>query len=482
MGRPTVQAVLLAAGRSSRFKSETTKLLFTLCGQEMLLYSLNNLQELAIPTTIVVGYKKELIKRFVLDQQLENVSFVEQQQQRGTGDAVASTAHTWHADHILVLNGDAPLVQTALLRELLDQHIATDAAVSFVAAHNSDPEASAGYGRIVSRDGITTVCEARDYTGDPSVDCCVNAGIYLFNREFLQRFISVITPHENSGEMYLPDLIEIAGRKKYRVTTVMAPFDRIRGVNTLKELWAAEQIKRSEIIEYWMYQGVQFSYAQSTHIDVNVTIGAGSKIEAGVQLLAGTRIGKQCRIGAYACITKSTIDDRVTVNSHTIITDSTVGNDAVVGPFAYIHRNSIIGTESIVGNFVEMSRSSVAHHSKIKHLSYIGNADIGSHVNIGAGTIVCNYNGVTKHNTIIEDHAFIGSNNSLIAPVVIGAHAMTAAGSVIVDNVPQHALAIARAQQVNKEGYAEKIRGAKSGTTISHPLPPTLHTQQNVGE
>jgi bifunctional UDP-N-acetylglucosamine pyrophosphorylase/glucosamine-1-phosphate N-acetyltransferase len=302
-------------------------------------------------------------------------------------------------------------------------------------------------------------------------DCFVNAGIYVFKKDFLKKYVTSLAPHENSNEIYLTDLIEIAHKNKLTVSTVNAPFDTVRGVNTLKELWAAEQIQRSAIIEHWMSQGVRFSYAQSTHIDVDVTIGSGTCIEAGVQLLSGTRIGKQCTVKSYACIKNSILSDQVTIQSHTVVTDATIGELCVVGPFAHIHNNSVIGSESIIGNFVEVTKSSIAHKTKIKHLSYIGNAHIGSYVNIGAGTIICNYNGVTKNTTIIEDHAFVGSNNALIAPVTIAQHAMTAAGSVITDSVPPHALAIARAHQVNKEGYAQRMHGSISiGAAIKEKI------------
>jgi len=460
MPRPSVQAIVLAAGKSSRFKSETSKLLFTLCGQEMILYPLKTLQDLGIPTTLVIGYKKEQVKLLLENHLFEALSYAEQHQQLGTGDAVASTIATWYHDHILVLNGDMPLVQPSLVQELIDKHTATDAAVTFIIAHNDDASFS-GYGRLVTQDGITKIVEARDFQGDPHQACFINAGIYIFRKDFLKRYITSLKKHDNSQELYLTDLIEIASANKQTVSTVTAPFDVVRGVNTLKELWAAEQIKRSMIIEHWMAQGVRFAYAQSTHIDVDVTIGAGTCIGAGAQILSGTRIGKNTQVGPYACIKNSIIGDAVTIQSHSVITDATIREGCTVGPFANVH-HSIVGAKSVVGNFVEVNKSSIANNTKVKHLSYIGNAEIGSDVNIGAGTVICNYNGVTKNTTVIENNVFIGSNNALIAPVTIAHHSMTAAGSVITESVPPHALAIARAQQVNKEGYAHKLRGSIS--------------------
>lgn len=458
MARTQVQAIVLAAGRSSRFKSDTSKLLFTLCGQEMIIYPLKTLQELAIPVTLVVGYKKDHIKRLIEHHSFDSVSYVEQPHQLGTGDAVASTANLWYAEHVLVMNGDMPLIQPDLIQELIQLHVNKDAAMSFVIAHNSDPISSAGYGRIVTRDQTMAIIEARDFKGDPTADCFINAGIYVFKREFIKKYINTLRTHENSQELYLTDLVDIASRQKLPIATVNAPFDTVRGVNTLKELWIAEQIKRAEIIEHWMSQGVRFTCAQSTHIDINVSIGAGTCIDTGAQILSATRIGKHSYIMPFSYIKNSVLGEQVTVYSHSVITDTTISDRVNVGPFAHIHNNNNIGAGSTIGNFVEISRTAIAHDTKIKHHSYIGNAHIGARVNIGAGTIICNYNGVNKNTTVIEEDAFIGSNNSLIAPVTIAHHAMTAAGSVITEDVPPHALAIARAKQINKADYASKLR------------------------
>jgi bifunctional UDP-N-acetylglucosamine pyrophosphorylase/glucosamine-1-phosphate N-acetyltransferase len=460
MARAQVQAIVLAAGRSSRFKSDTSKLLFTLCGQEMIIYPLKTLQQLAIPVTLVVGYKKDHVKKLVEHYSFDGITYVEQPYQLGTGDAVASTVNSWNAENILVMNGDMPLIQPALIKELMEAHFSSNAAVSFVMAHNNDPLASTGYGRVVVRDDLTSIVEARDFNGDPSVDCFVNAGIYIFRRDFIKTFITTLRTHENSQELYLTDLVEIASRQKLPIATVNAPFDTVRGVNTLKELWIAEQIKRAEIIEHWMNQGVRFSCAQATHIDINVSIAAGTFVDTGAQILLGTRIGKHSYIGPFSVIKNSVLGEQVTVYSHSVIIDTTVGDRAQVGPFAHIHHNNNVGMGAVVGNFVEVSRSAIAHDSKIKHHSYIGNAHIGARVNIGAGTVTCNYNGVTKNTTVIEDDAFIGSNNALIAPVTIGHNAMTGAGSVITEDVPAYALAIARAQQVTKPDYVSRLRNS----------------------
>lgn len=271
----------------------------------------------------------------------------------------------------------------------------------------------------------------------------------------MEKYCSELLPNNTKKELYLTDLIKIAGELGYAVETIAASFDHVRGINTLKELCAAEHIKRSELIYSWMERGVHFTSAQTAQIDLNSTIGAGTCIEAGVKITAGSRIGENCTIEAFSHIDNSLLANDVHVKPYSIIKDSTIGAHTSIGPFAHIRTNSCIGTESIIGNFVEVSQSTVANKTKIKHLSYIGNATIGSEVNIGAGTVICNYNGATKikSTTVIEDGALIGSNNSIIAPIIVAHHAMTAAGSTITNNVPEYALAIARARQVNKENH-----------------------------
>ena len=246
----------------------------------------------------------------------------------------------------------------------------------------------------------------------------------------------------------------------------------IRGINTLQELWTVEQIKRAELIKYWMEKGIRFAAAQNNHIDLNITIGAGTYIGASVQLYGNTKIGNNCIIEAFSILENSILEDGACVKSHSVIKNSTIKNKAIVGPFAHVHSNSMIEQNAQVGNFVDIKKSEIGSNSKIKHLSYIGDAQIGNDVNIGAGTITCNYNGLTKEKTVIQDCAYIGSNNSLIAPINIGKDAFTAAGSVITKNVPDHALAIARAHQINKEEYAKKLKqpsfhGAKKMQTDS---------------
>ncbi|HSW74185.1 MAG TPA: bifunctional UDP-N-acetylglucosamine diphosphorylase/glucosamine-1-phosphate N-acetyltransferase GlmU, partial [Candidatus Limnocylindria bacterium] len=455
-----IQAIVLAAGSSSRFKTGKTKLVEKICGQEMILYPTKLLHELNIPTTMVVGFQKEYVQTAV-SQQLENTTFVVQESQQGTGHAIACSRSTWQEDTLLIMNGDMPLVTRDIIEQLYTHHHASNAAVSFVIAHNADPSLQ-GYGRVIQEDNrVLEIIEAKEFRGDPHQHCCINAGIYLVKRSFLETIIDEFKQSNISKEFYFTDIVKLANERNLPVTTTVAPFDRIRGINTFQELWIAEQIKRAELIRYWMECGVHFSAAQNVHIDVGVTIGVGTRIGCGVHLLGRTTIGSHTNIHEFSSLENSTIGDHVKVYAHCIIKDTTIDAHAQVGPFAHLHHEVHIGSETIIGNFVEMKKTTIGTQSKAKHLAYLGDATIGSHVNIGAGTITCNHNGSKKNPTTIADHAYIGTNNSLVAPVTIGNNAYTAAGSVITDDVPAYALAIGRARQVTKEGYVHTMKEAQ---------------------
>lgn len=451
-----LQAIILAAGKSTRFNTESSKLTELLCGQAMILYPTKLLEKLAIPTVAVVGHCKENVQAIMEQHHGSAIKSVVQTEQKGTGHALLTSQHLWNKDHILVLNGDAPLITEDLIIKLYQEHTQKNMTISFVTSCNPDPT-SKSYGRVVRSQNSIEIIEAKDFTGDMAEHCCINAGIYIINKNFLTTHIAELTDNNANKELYITDLIKIASTQGLGVTTISASFDTIRGINTFQELWAVEQIKRSQLITYWMDRGVRFSVAQNVHIDLNVTIGAGSYIGCGVHLEGNTHVGKNCRIKEFSSLENTILDDNVIINPHTIINNSHIASGSHVGPFAHVHDNVTLGLNSRIGNFVEIKRSTLDSNVAAKHLSYIGDAIIGWGVNIGAGTITCNYDGTEKHKTIIKNNAFIGSNNTLIAPVIIGDHAFTAAGSTITDNVPDGALAIGRAYQINKPDYAKKI-------------------------
>ncbi|QQR48984.1 bifunctional UDP-N-acetylglucosamine diphosphorylase/glucosamine-1-phosphate N-acetyltransferase GlmU [bacterium] len=450
------RAIVLAAGQASRFKTKKTKLLFNICGRSMILYPLKVLEDLNLPMTLVLGYQAEDVRKEIEKEGVAKTQFVIQQEQKGTGHAVACSEETWDQDDILILYGDTPLISKELIRTLLIEHQESKAIISFCSTLVLD---ASGYGRVIGyNDGIVRIIEEKDCTEEQRALNRINAGIYVMKKSFLKENIHHIKPSPVSGEIYFTHLINMASDQGLPVHVVNVPYDNVRGVNTLQELWSVEQIKRSEFIKHWMLQGVRFELAQSIHIDINVEIGAGSFIGTGVHLLGKTKLGEENTIGAFSIIENTITEDNVSIHSHSVIQDSTIHHNAHIGPFARLRNNVIIGAHAEIGNFVEIKQTTIGEKTKMKHLSYLGNATVGSGVNIGAGTVLCNYDGERKHPTTIEDNAFIGSNNTLVSPITIGKDSYTAAGSTITKDVPQDSLAIGRSKQVNKEGYAKKIR------------------------
>lgn len=452
-----LQAIILAAGKSTRFNTEKTKLAEKICGQAMILFPTKLLQELQIPTIVVVGYQQEIVKKIITGHHGTDIEFVLQEEQNGTGHALGCTKHLWNNDTILVMNGDAPLITAETITLLYQEHIKNNAAISFVLSSN-EHHAGKAYGRVVNTNNIISIIEAKDFTGDTNQPHDINAGIYLINKSFLQNYITTLNDDNAGKEFYITDLVQIASHNNLIVTTTRAPFDTIRGINTFQELLIAEQIKRSELINYWMSQGVRFAATDTIHLDTDVSIGQGSSIGNGVHLRGTSSIGKNCIIKEFSCLDNVILEDNTTIHSHCVISNSYIQSGAQVGPFAHLRSQVTIGANSAIGNFVEVKNSIIGQETKAKHLSYIGDSSVGSHVNIGAGTITCNYDGVNKHQTIIQDNAFIGSNNTLVAPVTIGNNAFTAAGSTITADVPDNALAIARSYQTNKYDYAKKLK------------------------
>jgi len=446
MSARNLQAIVLAAGKSSRFKTEKTKLIEKICGQEMVLYVTKTLENIGIHTTAVVGYQRETLKKLLKKHHNENIEFVTQEEQQGTGHALLCAQNSFKKDAILILNADIPLISEEIIEELYKQHTETKATLSFVTSFISDP-ASGAYGKVLEKDSHIQIVEAKDFSDDIGDTNIINAGIYIVKKTFLEKYISQLESNNGSKEFYITDLVKIASDNNYTVTTVSAPFDRIRGINTFKELWVAEQIKRSEIIRYWMEHGVRFSLAQSVHIDQDVEIEAGTFIDCSVHLLEGTKIGKNCTIKGFSTLCNAQVGNNTTVYPHSIIHDSSIGNNTKIGPFACIHEKSTIGDNSIIGNFVEVRKSKIGNNSSAKHLTYLANSKIGSQVTIGAGTITCNHDGQQYQKTTVEDNVFIASNNSLVAPVIIAKNTSTEPGSVITNEITDQTCSICAVEQ-----------------------------------
>ena len=456
--RANIQAIVLAAGKAKRFNTGKTKLTEKLCGQELIIYPISVLEELTIPTTLVIGFQANQIKNVVEKYYPNQITYIEQHEQNGTASATKLTRKQWSCSDILIMKADVPLLTTEIIENLYKKHKETNAVISFVSAHNGDPSGFS-YSKVVKTNDNIFIRTAHELSHEEMQEhCCINGGIYLVSRSYLEQYIDHVKPKSQTGEFHLSGLVNIASRDKQKISILYVPFDRVRGISTFQELWAAEQIKRAELIRYWMNRGVRFSAAQSVHMDLDIEIGPGSFIGCSAHITNKTTIGSNCVIEPFAILDNTQIGDNVRVEPYSILRNTKIGNQTTIGPFAHLQEKTIVGDNCHIGNFVETKRSSIGNYTKAKHLAYLGDATIGSHVTIGAGSITCNYDGKKKHATHIKDHAFIGTNSSIVAPVTIGKDAFTAAGSVITKDVPEQALAIARAKQINKNGYAKKLK------------------------
>lgn len=338
--KTNIEAVVMAAGKSSRFNTEQSKLVTKICGQEMILYITTLLSKLNIQTTLIIGHQKEKIKEIIIKNHTLNIKFVEQIQQLGTGHAIKTALPHLTHDHILVLNGDIPLIDRNIIDKLITTHLEKNAILSFVGAYNFDPNIT-GYGTVIKENNSIKIIEAKELKNQQDISevPLLNAGIYLFEKKFLTDSIAQLEKSSITGEIYITDLIKIANDLNKKIEILIAPFDKIRGVNTLQELWMVEQIIKADLIKNFMDQGVRFASGQNVSIDINVLIGTGSFIGNGVELLSGTNVGKNCTINAYSIIKNSNIEDNVTIKSHSIIENSKIITNSQVGPFVHISAN-----------------------------------------------------------------------------------------------------------------------------------------------
>jgi bifunctional UDP-N-acetylglucosamine pyrophosphorylase / glucosamine-1-phosphate N-acetyltransferase len=356
---------------------------------------------------------------------------------------------------VVLLSGDVPLLTSESLRALIATHQEAGAAASVLTAKLERPY---GYGRVVRTNGrVTRIVEERDATPAQRDIKEINSGIYAFALEPLFDALRAINAENAQGEYYLPDLIGIYRRQKRGVATfTIANAAEIRGINSRTELAEVSKMVRQQKNEELMAAGVTIIDPATTYIDSDVEIGPDTVIHPCVFIEQGTTIGAACEIHAGSRIVHSRIGDRVLIRNHSILTDATVADDAAVGPFAHLRPGASLGEKARVGNFVEIKKTTLGAGSKANHLAYLGDATIGDNVNVGAGTITCNYDGVAKHQTVVEDGAFVGSNSTLVAPVTLGRGAYVAAGSAVTEDVPAGALGIGRGRQENKPGWVEK--------------------------
>jgi bifunctional UDP-N-acetylglucosamine pyrophosphorylase/glucosamine-1-phosphate N-acetyltransferase len=453
--------VILAAGKGTRMKSAWPKVLHRVAGQPMIEHVLARAAAIhPRSTTIVVGHQAEALTSALSRHQ--NLSFVVQEPQLGTAHALLTTesALRGQTGTLLLLSGDVPLLSSKTLQRLADHHQSAGAAATVVTAVVDDPRS---YGRIVRSGGrIASIVEDKDATPAEREIREINSGIYAFALEGLFDAVRSIAAENAQNEYYLPDLVAIYRQRGLGVETItVSNPDEIRGINSRSELAALSRVVRDEKTTELMASGVTIEDPATAYIDRDVTIGADTIVHPGVSIEGRTTIGAGCEIHSGARIVDSQIGDRVTVFNHCVITNSRLAADARVGPFAHLRNDADVRANARVGNFVELKKTVLGAGSKSMHLTYLGDATIGEKVNIGAGTITCNYDGTNKNQTVIENGAFIGSDTQLIAPVTVGAGAYVGSGTTIRENVPAGALAVSAGKQRVIENWVEDRKEKK---------------------
>jgi len=451
----TRYAIILAAGKGTRMKSKLYKVLHPVCGKPMVEHIINRVEETK-PAEIVtiVGHGADKVQ----SQLGERSQYALQAEQLGTGHAVMQAAEFLNGKKgtTLVISGDTPLLTSETLDELFEYHQGKGASATILTAHAEDPT---GYGRILrDRVGIVDrIVEQKDATHEEAQVKEINTGTYCFDNELLFDALTKLNTDNAQGEYYLTDIIEILKDEGKNVAAYQTQdFNESLGVNDRVALAEANRIMRARINHQHMVNGVTFVDPAATYIDAGVKIGAETVIEPGVYLKGETVIGENCVITAQSQIVDSIIGDNVVVKS-SVVEESTVHSGADVGPYAHLRPKAEIMADAHIGNFVEVKNATVGEGTKVGHLTYVGDATLGKEINVGCGVVFVNYDGKNKHQTVIGDHSFIGSSANIIAPVNVAANSCIAAGSTITEDVPEHALAIARARQVIKEDYAKNF-------------------------
>lgn len=449
------KSIILAAGQGTRMKSSTSKVLHEIFHKPLVYYPIEAARYAgAQEVCLVVGHKSEEVMKTFGD----TVKYALQAERLGTGHAVMQAMDFIGDDgEILVLYGDTPLITAQTIEKMLAFHRKKKNAVTVLSALVDDPT---GYGRIVRDESkhFVKIVEQKDATDEEKRITEINGGMYVFEAKHLKSALSKITNDNKQQEYYLTDTIEILLHEGYNVDAIaiMNP-DDILGVNSREQLAQATAIMKQRINRKHMDNGVTLIDPHHTYIDPEVEIGQDTVIEPGCIIEGNTSIGENCIIGYNTKIRNCKVGNSVAIESSMLI-DSQIDEGCHIGPFAYIRPNSHIGAKVKIGDFVEIKNATIGEGTKVSHLTYIGDADVGRDVNFGCGTVVVNYDGEKKHRTIIKDHAFIGCNTNLVSPVVIEENVYTAAGSTITQDVPKNSLAIARARQEIKPEWVTKKR------------------------
>ena len=447
-------SVILAAGMGTRMKSKMPKVLHKVCGKPLSKWVIDASEAAgADKVCAVVGHKAETVKEVLGDV----CEFALQAEQKGTGHAVMQAIDVIKNSkgEVVILNGDTPLITAETINKAIEYHKNNGNQATVITAILDD---ATGYGRIVrDNDGsVLKIVEQKDASKEEKKINEVNSGMYVFDAQSRVYALDKITPNNAQGEYYLTDTLEIllsAGKKigGYAISDN----DEIRGINDRVQLNEAEKIMQKRINEYHMRNGVTMRNPESVYIEDGVEIGNDTEICQNVTIKSGTKIGSDCVIGSGSMLDRAVIHDGVDVLS-SVILESEVDEGTHVGPFAYIRPNCHVGKEVKVGDFVELKNSNIDDGTKISHLTYIGDSDVGKRVNFGCGTVTCNYDGKKKYRTTIGDDCFVGCNTNFVSPINVGDGVYIAAGSTITEDIPENSLSIARARQVNKEGWKDK--------------------------
>jgi len=456
---PNIGIAILAAGKGTRLKSKHPKVLHEVGGKPLLAHVIAAATKVvpAIDVFAIIGHEADRVRSAVA---ASGIGFVLQQEQRGTGHAlmVAREALAPY-DLVIVLYGDAPLITSNTIARLRDFHLAKKAAMTILTARLENP---AGYGRIVRRkagsDDVKAIVEQKDLTPAQQKISEVNSGFYAFDGRQLFSQIEKLGSNNHHGEFYLTDMAAILKIKHRVVALQTRDAHEVLGGNTRAELSEIDQHMRLAKCRQLMDDGVTILYPETCVIDSDVEVGADTVIEPSVQLRGTTRVGSDTRIGSYSVILSCDIGNEVLVQTGCVLEHSLVRARASLGPYSHLRPGCEVCEDAHVGNFTELKKTRLGKGSKANHLTYLGDTEVGEKVNVGAGTITCNYDGVSKHKTIIEDGVFVGSDSILIAPVRIGRGAYVAAATTVTEDVPPDSLALGRARQILKEGWAKAKR------------------------
>ncbi len=473
-------AIVIAAGRGKRMRSGTTKALHPVAGRPMLWYMVALARRVADARVVaVIGHQADRVRAF-LDQSkadFEPFDVALQPDQLGTGHAVRQAQAALMPDgkaasrHCLIVNADTPLLSRATLQRLLARHEKEKAVLTLLSTELSEPR---GYGRVVRGDKgqVVKVVEERDATRDERGIHEINAGTYVVESSFLFEALARVRAQNAQGEYYLTDVVGLAVAEGRKVAGLKTPDSHeCLGVNTREHLARVEEAMRDRIRARWLNAGVTMLDPRTTFIDDTVTIGMDTVLHPGVTLEGQTQIGTGCVIRSASRIANSVVGKAVTIQDSSVVDRAVIEDHAVIGPFAHVRPGSMLRKQAKVGNFVEVKNTELGVGSKANHLTYLGDTTVGKRVNIGAGTITCNYDGYKKDRTTIEDEAFIGSDTQLIAPVNVGKGAVVGSGSTITEDVPADALALSRSPQVTKEDWAAKRRALQSRKSSLAPKP-----------